>query len=393
MLRSLRLGEADRVLHLYTLDRGRVGRGREGNPAHEVPFRRAPRAALARRAAPPPGERRARDGDGRRPRPLAPRGARAALPARRRARRRRGDAAALHRAGAERAGVHGAHALPRPRRRAARRAPRRAPASTRSRSPSSSSCSGSPATSRTSASCAECGSDAPLVGYLPKAGGAVCSGCSDGRAARLAGGLRRDRRAAAADRSPRRARCALGERPVARGARRRLGLVRVPRRLPAAHAVGLSAMRLLAATCGRLALVLAGCGGGDDEIFGPEARAAADGFVRALVANDDPAARAAVRGRRRRSAPRALADAPAPRRRPHRRGTRERPRELPQAVPGLRPAPPADCITYRLVGPDADRELVAHARDDGALPRLAHRARTDGWRVTDFDYTPSFAWQ
>ena len=30
------------------------------------------------------------------------------------------------------------------------------------------------------ASCAECGSDRPLVGYLPQAGGAVCQGCSNG---------------------------------------------------------------------------------------------------------------------------------------------------------------------------------------------------------------------
>jgi DNA repair protein RecO (recombination protein O) len=30
------------------------------------------------------------------------------------------------------------------------------------------------------ASCAECGSEPPLVGYLPRAGGAVCPGCADG---------------------------------------------------------------------------------------------------------------------------------------------------------------------------------------------------------------------
>jgi DNA repair protein RecO (recombination protein O) len=39
-------------------------------------------------------------------------------------------------------------------------------------------------------SCAECGAEPPLVGYSPKAGGAVCSACSAGALPLTAGGFR-----------------------------------------------------------------------------------------------------------------------------------------------------------------------------------------------------------
>jgi DNA repair protein RecO (recombination protein O) len=38
-------------------------------------------------------------------------------------------------------------------------------------------------------SCAECGSDGPLVGYSPRAGGAVCGGCADGSLALSPAGI------------------------------------------------------------------------------------------------------------------------------------------------------------------------------------------------------------
>src|SRR5919106_6856589 len=76
-------------------------RSREGDSPHEVALRRAPRAALARRASPPPGKRRARDGHGRPPRRLAPARTRGSAPSRRRARRRGGRPASLRRAGGE----------------------------------------------------------------------------------------------------------------------------------------------------------------------------------------------------------------------------------------------------------------------------------------------------
>ena len=65
VLRSIRLGEADRVLHLYTLERGQDRGGREGDQADEVALRRPARAALARRGDAPPGWGRPADGDRR----------------------------------------------------------------------------------------------------------------------------------------------------------------------------------------------------------------------------------------------------------------------------------------------------------------------------------------
>jgi len=49
VLRSLRYGEADRILHLYTPERGRIGAIAERGATHAQSLRRAPRAILARR--------------------------------------------------------------------------------------------------------------------------------------------------------------------------------------------------------------------------------------------------------------------------------------------------------------------------------------------------------
>ena len=81
MLRSFRLGEADRVLHLYTLDARARRRGREGRPQDEVPLRRAARAVLARRAPAPSGLGRPPDGHRRLARRPAPADARGLVPA------------------------------------------------------------------------------------------------------------------------------------------------------------------------------------------------------------------------------------------------------------------------------------------------------------------------
>ena len=50
MLRSIRYGEADRILHLYTAERGRVGAVAKGVRRREVALRRPARAVLPRRA-------------------------------------------------------------------------------------------------------------------------------------------------------------------------------------------------------------------------------------------------------------------------------------------------------------------------------------------------------
>ena len=177
--------------------RSRTGRrGREGRAQDEVALRRAARAVLARRAAAPPGLGRAAHGHGRLARRCAPADARGSVPALGRARRRRGDAAALRRGGAERARVRGADAVPLGCRRDAGRSRAGAPRSIRSRSRSSSSSSGSPATCRTSRAASSAAGPDGLVGYLPRAGGAVCSPCApDETVVPLARGLPRHARA------------------------------------------------------------------------------------------------------------------------------------------------------------------------------------------------------
>ena len=125
MLRSFRLGEADRVLHLYTLDRGRVGAVAKGVRKTKSRFgaRLEPLSHVELMLHQGGGELQTVTGV--HTAGLAPRGPRALVPPERRARRRRGDAAPLPRAGGERACVPGADAVPRSARRA--RARRRRP--------------------------------------------------------------------------------------------------------------------------------------------------------------------------------------------------------------------------------------------------------------------------
>ena len=171
MLRSFRLGEADRVLHLYTLDRGRVGAVAKGIRKTKSRFgaRLEPLSHVELMLHQGSGELQTVTGVDLAP--LAPRGARGAVPARGRPDRRRGDAAPLHRAGGERARVPGADALPRPARRprAALRAPALDPLALSFQLKLLWLSGYLPHLT----SCVECGAESePLVGYSPQAGGA-----------------------------------------------------------------------------------------------------------------------------------------------------------------------------------------------------------------------------
>ena len=177
VLRSFRLGEADRVLHLYTLDRGRIGAVAKGVRKTTSRFgaRLEPLSHAELLLHQGSGElhtvtgvQLVRRAQGR---------TRGLLPALGRADRRGGDAPALQRAGAERARVHGLtrfldlldeapHAADRP-----------------ALDPLGLSfqlkllwLSGYlPHLT----SCAECAADdVALVGYSPRAGGAVCASCA-----------------------------------------------------------------------------------------------------------------------------------------------------------------------------------------------------------------------
>src|SRR3954454_15044031 len=101
VLRSIRFGEADRVLHLYTEAHRRVGARAKGRGKDDAALRRGARAALAGRARPPSRTRRARDGYRGAARPVAPGGTRGLLPVLGRDDRRRGDAAPVQRGGGE----------------------------------------------------------------------------------------------------------------------------------------------------------------------------------------------------------------------------------------------------------------------------------------------------
>ena len=120
VLRSLRFSEADRILHLYTRERGRIGAIAKGIRKTKSRFgaRLEPLSHVELMLHEGSGELQTVTGveliashhETRED----------ALPARRRPDRRRGDAAPLRRARGERARVHGARALPRPARRGAR---------------------------------------------------------------------------------------------------------------------------------------------------------------------------------------------------------------------------------------------------------------------------------
>jgi hypothetical protein len=135
-----------------------------------------------------------------------------------------------------------------------------------------------------------------------------------------------------------------------------------------------------------VALALAGCGG-DDEIYGPEARTAADNFVRALVSTGNPelAEKHAVGAARK--------DLSLWHEFLMRDGvqTVEGPGSVRancvKPFPVFAPSGASNCIVYRLVGltpmGTSPRTLVTTARFRVWL------SESDGrWRVSDFDYTP-----
>ena len=112
MLRSIRLGEADRVLHVYTQDRGRVGAVAKGVRRTKSRFgaRLEPLSHVELMLH--QGQRGAADGDRRRADPAAQRRTGGLVPPRGRAGRVGGDAAAVRRAGGEPARIRGVDAVP-----------------------------------------------------------------------------------------------------------------------------------------------------------------------------------------------------------------------------------------------------------------------------------------
>jgi hypothetical protein len=137
------------------------------------------------------------------------------------------------------------------------------------------------------------------------------------------------------------------------------------------------------------ALTLGGCGGGDDEgsIFTPEAVAAADSFVRALVADGDPvAARTYAVGAAAKNVG-LWHDYLV------RNGVQSVEGPGGQRANCLKPFPVfarprgGDCVVYRLRGltpiAGTDRTLVTTAR-----LRVWLYEHGGVWRVSDFDFSP-----
>ena len=173
MLRSMRYGEADRILHLFTPERGRLSRDRQGRAAGQVALRRAAGAVLPPAARALPGPQRPAHGherrDGRRPS--------AAARARRRARRR---GARLRR------GARGCSTTTTPTAASSTCSPTSSRCSTptprarharATRSPSGSSCCSPPASRRSSPPARRAARRDHLVGFSGAAGGVVCSAC------------------------------------------------------------------------------------------------------------------------------------------------------------------------------------------------------------------------
>ena len=174
MLRSIRFGEADRVLHLYSADRGQ-GRGdREGFAAAALALRRPAGAVLPARPGPARGARRALHGDlclhGRRARDAARERAGAGRGG---ARLRRGPAAA-RRGAAESGRLQPALPLPGAARRRARGAD--LPAALAFRLKLALVAGFAPELG----SCARCGEGDGLVAFSGAAGGVVCGACEHG---------------------------------------------------------------------------------------------------------------------------------------------------------------------------------------------------------------------
>ncbi len=175
VLRSMRYGEADRILHLYTPHRGRVERDRQGRAPLAQPVRRPARAVLPPRPRALRGPQRPADGHERGDRRRRTRGC-----ASDGARARRRAARAPTRSG-------GCSTAPRP---ATRRSSTCSPTSSRCSTPTrrrhatrptssrsaSSSC--SPPASRRSSAAARCAASASTwPAFSGAAGGVVCGAC------------------------------------------------------------------------------------------------------------------------------------------------------------------------------------------------------------------------
>ena len=247
MLRSLRLGEADRILHVYTLDRGRIGAVAKGLRRTKSRFgaRLEPLSHVELMLHQGSGELHTVTGVEL----IRPHSASREDP---------------YRLGVGLVGLEAMlrlfseqEANPRAFEAITRfldlldDAPslgRPASRSTRSRSPSSSSCCGSRATCRTSAAAPSAGpSSRPAASHRRRAAPSAATALGDRRARALARRHRRHRRAPPpAARRGARSR-ALGAGPARRAHGGDLA-VRVPRRFPPAHAVGMTRRRSQTAT-------------------------------------------------------------------------------------------------------------------------------------------------
>ena len=128
MLRSIRYGEADRILHLFTLANGRVGGIAKGARKTRSRFGARLEPLSPRRACAPRGTRRAAHGHGGASRALARRVPDGPYRMAVGLDRARGGAQALPRGGGAAAGVPCARPLPRPAGRRGGRAARASPA-------------------------------------------------------------------------------------------------------------------------------------------------------------------------------------------------------------------------------------------------------------------------
>ena len=237
MLRSFRFGEADRVLHLYTAERGRIGAIAKGVRKTKSRFgaRLEPFSHVELMLHQGSGELHTVTGvslvDAHRATREDPYRLSVGLV---------GAEAMLRLFVEEEPNERAFEALTRFLDAAGRDpAPARAarPRSIRSRSRSSSSCSGSPATCRTSRAASSAARSTALVGYLPaRRRRRVPPLRARTRSSPLAGGLPRRSHALIWSAARRGARARARRARAARRARGRRRVVRVPRRLPPAHA-------------------------------------------------------------------------------------------------------------------------------------------------------------
>ena len=175
VLRTLRFGEADRILHLYTPHRGRVSAIAKGVRRSQQPLRRPARAVLPPQPRPLRGPQRPADGHERRDRRRRTRALRDERPRR----STPPPARATPSAGCSRRADPQPGRLPPARQRA--RAARRRPGAGTPRRPTSSrsasSCCSPPASRRSSAAARCAASASTSAGFSGAAGGVVCGAC------------------------------------------------------------------------------------------------------------------------------------------------------------------------------------------------------------------------